>query len=254
MAHRGDDRDGGGGDRPRSDLLIKCPQVLERAAAAPDDQDVEAAQPVQVLDPGRHLSPRARALHAHRPHDDAARGPAPPEHRPHVVDHGAAERGDDADRTREAQQGALAPGGEQALGPEAGLQLLEGELQRAQAARLHGVDVELEGAARRIEADARGNQHLHAVCGPEGEYLRGAPEEDRAELAVLVLEREVDVSRRRGAEVRDLARHPHSPHPALERLAHQRGELGDGQDARRGFGTEHRPRLHITLRGAPRRS
>src|SRR5207249_911562 len=83
----------------------------------------------------------------------------------------------------------------------------------------------------------RGNQHLHAVCGPEGEYLRGAPEEDRAELALLVLEREVDVSRRRGAEVGNLARHPHSPHPTLERLAHECGELGDGQDARRGFGT-----------------
>src|SRR5205814_4404420 len=41
-----------------------------------------------------------------------------------------------------------------------------------------------------------------------------SPEEDRAELALLVLEREVDVSRRRGAEVGDLARHPDSSHPA----------------------------------------
>src|SRR6185369_995941 len=93
--------------------------------------------------------------------------------------------------------------------------------------------------------------HLHPVDRPELEYLRRGAEHDRAQLALVVLQREVDMARRLRAEVRYLARDPQAAETALEALAHEGRELGDGEDAGRRTGTEQFPRRR--QRGQPSR-
>src|SRR5204863_6200285 len=98
VPHGGNDGDARARDRARDHLLVERPEVLERPPAASDDDDVETAEPVQVRDSRRDLARGPVALHADRPHDDAAERPALAEDGPHVVDRRAPERGDDADR------------------------------------------------------------------------------------------------------------------------------------------------------------
>ena len=105
------------------DLLVERPQVLERAAAARDDQDVRPRhrparrQAVEARDRGRDLLGRELALHQHRPQQHPARE-ALGEPVQDVLDHRPGRRGHDADHLRQERQGPLALGREQPLGRE----------------------------------------------------------------------------------------------------------------------------------------
>ena len=120
---RGDQRDHARGHGPHHDLLVERPQVLERAAAARDDEEVGPAdrpvqrQRVEAMDGGGDLLGGAVALHPHRPHDHVARE-AVGEPVQDVADDGAGRRGDDADQLRQERQQLLARGVEQAFGGE----------------------------------------------------------------------------------------------------------------------------------------
>src|SRR5262249_59342626 len=139
----------------------------------------------------------------------------------------------EADGAGEARQRSLPLWREQPLRPEPRLQLLEGELEGAETARLEAVEIELEGAARRVHAHAAAGDHLHPVRGPELQDLRRRPEHHGGDLALIVLERQVDVAGGLGAEIRDLARDPDPADTALEPLADERRELGHRPDAPR---------------------
>jgi hypothetical protein len=71
----------------------------------------------------------------------------------HIADGGAARRSDQADAAGEKWQRLFAVGGEQAFGLKALLELLEGQLQSAEADRLDVLDVNLVFAARFVNAD-----------------------------------------------------------------------------------------------------
>ena len=90
--------------------------------------------------------------------------------------------------------GRLRAGVEEALGLELLLELLERELERAQALRLEQLDHQLVLAARGVDVEAAEGQHLHAVLGLEAHAPAPAAEEHAAELGRLVLQREVGVA------------------------------------------------------------
>ena len=137
MADRRDQRDHALGRRAHHDLLVERPQVLERAAAARDDQQIgpgDAAalrQRVEAADGGGDLLGRAFALHLDRPDDHVARE-AVGEPMQDVADHRAGRRGDDADHLRQERQELLARLVEQAFGGELALALLQQRHQRAE--------------------------------------------------------------------------------------------------------------------------
>ncbi len=136
MADRRDQRDHAVGRSPHHDLLVERPEILQRPAAAGDDQKIRTrdaaafGQRVEATDGGGHLFGRAVALHLDRPDQHAARKTIlqPVQD---VADHGTGGRGDDADHFRQPRQLLLAPGVEQALGGE----LLLALLQEAPSAR-----------------------------------------------------------------------------------------------------------------------
>src|SRR5258707_459465 len=80
---RGDLRAGEGGGQG---LLVAGPGTPGRAAATPDDDDVDAAEGVQVGDPGRDLPGGAAALHARGGEHDRQPREAPADDAQDVAD------------------------------------------------------------------------------------------------------------------------------------------------------------------------
>ena len=78
--------------------------------------------------------------------------------------------------------GRLRAGVEEALGLEPPLELLEGELERAQALGLEQLDHQLVLPARGVHVEAAEGQHLHAVLGLEAHAAAAPAEEHAAEL------------------------------------------------------------------------
>ena len=94
------------------------------------------------------------ALDARRTDHDVRLRVALGQHRQDVADRRAVERGDDADLARQHRQRPLARRVEQPGGVEALLQLLEGQLQRAQPLGLQRLADELILALGVVDADA----------------------------------------------------------------------------------------------------
>jgi len=123
---------------------------------------------------------------------------APRQRRRDVVERGAGERGDDADRARMRRQRALERGVEEALGLEASAQPNEPFVQRALAGRLHGLGDELQLAARLVDGDATAQLDALAFERREIEQRRGATKHRAAQRGVAggILQREVAVPAR----------------------------------------------------------
>ena len=117
----------------------------------------------------RDVERRALALHARRPDDDVRVGVAAAQHLDDVAHGGAVERGDDADLARQRRQRALAPRVEQPLGRQPLLQLLEGELPRAEPFGLEVLADDLILALRVVDADAAARDDAQAVLRLEAQ-------------------------------------------------------------------------------------
>ena len=155
----------------------------------------------------------------------------------------AAERGRDADVAREERQRPFARLVEESLRREPLLQLLERELERAAAERLEPIDDELQIAARRIERDLAADNDALAVGGREDEDLHRAAEHHAAQVAAVVLQREVEVPGARRTQVRDLARDENVRELGRERLAQEQRQLRHRERRRRAARTrKHRRR------------
>ena len=95
----------------------------------------------------------------------------------------------------------------QTFGVEAFLQLLEGQLQRAEADRLDAFDINLIFAARFVDADGAAHGDVQAVFRAE---LHGAQlrfEADAANLRAFIFQRAVDVAGLRFAAIGNFALH-----------------------------------------------
>src|SRR5204863_2929518 len=129
--------------RARDALIVESPEVLLRAATAPDDQDVGAAVARHGVDRGRDLGGGAVALHAHGAEDDSHFRAASLDDFDDVADRSSRDRGDEGDAARKARQRALPRGVKETLLEEPALQLLERELRGADPLGLDRVDREL---------------------------------------------------------------------------------------------------------------
>ena len=232
VADRRDQRDRASRRGAHHDLLVERPEVLERAAAAGDDQHVGARQraarrkTVEALDRGRDLGRGELALDQDRPQQHPARE-ALRQTVEDVLEHRTRGRGHDADHLGQEGQGPFSLGGEQPLGGELLAALLEQRHQRPDPGRRQAVDDQLVLRAARIGRDPPARHHLEPVLGLEAQPLRGAPPAHPVEARPGVLEREVDMPRARLPEPRDLAPHPDIAIGVLERPLERVGQLAD---------------------------
>src|SRR5262249_17005576 len=116
------------------------------------------------------------------------------------------------------------------LGLQARLELLEGQLEGAEAPGLQDLADELVLAAHGVDVEVGERQDVEAVLGGEAEPSDAALEEDGPDLGPLVLQREVDVAGAVDPEVRDLALDPQPAEAGFELVLDRPGELGDRVD------------------------
>src|SRR5262249_4148669 len=155
--------------------VVEGPQVFQRAAAAADNDDVHAAQRVELADTLRDLAGGALALHARGRQHDVDLAEASADHAEHVADGGAARRRDDSDLAREARRRPLARGIEYPPRAQTLLELLEGELQGAPAFRLEELDPQRVAPALGVDLERAEGQHVQAVARLEPHPPRARP-------------------------------------------------------------------------------
>jgi len=232
-----DDRDGTGKDRARHGLIVEGRQVLQGSSAPGDDDDVNVFHFLQKPQRGRNFPRRLRSLHAHGRNQDIDGRETPSRHREDVPDHGPRGRRDDADPGRQKRNRFLFPGVEKPLGREPRFELFEGLLQRAKALGLDPLDNQLVLAPRLVHPQPSAAHDPHALFQFERRKRRGArpaeggearPEQNGADGALVVLEREIDMARSRAPQIRDLALHLHDVEPRFQKIADFFRKLGNG--------------------------
>src|ERR1700737_779620 len=163
VSHSGNRGDGACSDRPRHDLLVKRPQILQRTSAAADENHVVNLPPGEMADRCSDLAPGGRTLNPHwinlqrqtiEPAGDDIQD---------VADRGAGRAGHHRDALRQHRNGLLARRIEEPLLSQALLQLLEGELQRAEAGRFRGYGIELQLALLVVNRQPAAHDQLQAV-------------------------------------------------------------------------------------------
>ena len=234
MADRSDQRDHARSRRAHHDLLVERPQILERTAAARDDEEIGPAhrsvegERVEAVDRGGDLLGAAIALYAHRPHDHVARK-AVGEPMQNIADHGTRRRGHDADPLRQEREQLLARGLEQAFGGEFFLALLDKRHQRPDARRRERLDDDLVCRLAGISRQPAGDENFEPFLGLDAHARQRAPPDHRVDLGAFVLEREIAVAGGvRPAKAGNLAAHAHVAKGVLDGLFQRRRELGDG--------------------------
>ena len=130
--------------------------------------------------PARDLRGRPVALH---PRGRNARCESPSKRRPMTrrMSRTAAPLGEVTMPIRRGKRGSgtLAALGEEALGAQTRLELLERELERAEPARLQQLDHELVLAALRVDLEAAEREHVLAVARLEADAPHPVAEEHR---------------------------------------------------------------------------
>ena len=159
---------GRGRDRAGHELLVERPEILDRAAAAPDDDDVDARDLARSrAAPAHDLGGRAVPLDARRPDHQVRVRMAAAQHLDDVAQRRAVERRHDADLARQRGQRPLARRVEEPFGLQLLLQLLERQLQRAEPVRLQVLADDLVLALRLVDAEPAARDDVQAVLGLE---------------------------------------------------------------------------------------
>src|SRR6185295_9581620 len=113
------------------------------------------------------------------------------EHAEDIAYRGARRRRHYADRTRHSRQQTFALDREQSVSRQALFQLLESELLRARAHRLHMLDYELIFAARVVNRKPASRDHVQAIFWYEPNHPILHPETRAANRCGVILEREI---------------------------------------------------------------
>jgi hypothetical protein len=197
VADTDDDRDGGIGDRSHDALVVEAPQVLERTAAAREDDRIEIRLGVQALERADDRGGRCGALHDAGTEDHVDERVAAAQYVADVAPHGPDRGRDDADAPRPARDRPLPLVVEQAGGRQLRPQLLVAGVEIAGAGGRQGLDIELIHALRLIGTHAAMDDDLHAVHRPNRSAGELLAEQCGLDLAVGVLEGEEAMARGR---------------------------------------------------------
>ena len=228
-AHHHGDRAGADGARQR--LFVELPQVLDRAAAAHEEQHVALGAPPGALEHGDHPVGRACALHRRRVDDDRDRRVTPRERGQHILQRRRSERGHDPDGAGKARRRALEALVEQALRAELLLEPQEALVERPEAGAAHALDRELEAATRLVQRRQGPHLDLHAIARLPVEGRGAAAEHDAVDLRGAVLQGEVTVAGGGARQVGELPAHPGEGKAPLEGVAHAAQQFRHRQDA-----------------------
>ena len=220
-------------DRSGHDFLVERPEVLDRSPATPDNDDVNTRNAADRGERPGNVERGAVTLDARRPDDDVRIRISAPQHVDDVADGGAVERRHDADLARQCRQRALAVPVEKALGRQALLELVEGQLQRAESLRLEMLADDLILAFRVVHADPAARYHAQPVARRKPQGAQGRPEHPAPDLRAGVFQREVHVARIPDAAVRQLAFDPDLDESILDERPDLPCQLGNRQDAPR---------------------
>ncbi len=147
-----------------------------------------------------------------------------------IGDDGAARRGHDADPPRKSRQRALSRGIKQSFGRQFLLQLLEGQLQRAQTLRFENFDNQLVFAARFIDIQTPAREHGEAVLRFDLPVAMRGAEGDAPHLGLALLQGEIIMAAGGEFDAGDLARDPQILEFRIQNRADCRIQLGDCKD------------------------
>ena len=221
-------------------LVVEAHEILERAAAARDDQHVRPRrrpvrrQRIEAVDRRRDLGRGGLSLHAHRPDDDPNRE-AVGETVQNVANDGAGRRRHDADDFRQERNLALARGVEQPLRGEFPAPRLEQRHQRADAGELERLDHDLVARFAREGRQSAGRDDFEPLLRLDAHPLERAAPNDGVEPRVGVLEAEIGVARgMRPAIAGNLAPDAHVAEPVLDGAFERARQFADGDFGRIG--------------------
>jgi len=230
MADAHHHRNARGADRARHGFLVELPEVLDRAAAAHEQQHVALRARACARERRGDALGGAFTLHRGGIHDHLDRRVASRERRQHVAQRRRGKGRHHADRARVGRKLALSRGVEEPLALELVLQLKEALVERAEAGAAQRLDAQLEAAARLVEGRNRAHLDLGAIAQLRVEAGGAAAEHHAVHLRAVVLEGEVAMPRWRAREVGELAAHPGERKAPLERVAHAAQQLRYGED------------------------
>ena len=185
----------------------------------------------------------ALALHARGTNHEMRVRIAAAEHLDDVANRRAVERRHDADLARQRGKRALARGVEEPFGLQPPLQLIEGELQRAEPMRLHVLADDLVFALRLVHADAPPHDDVQAVLGLELQRADVRLEHHRLDLRAGILQREIEMAGVPEPAVGNFCLDPDLGVRVLQNAADVRGEVADSEDSPLTFASRRRCRL-----------
>src|SRR6266545_238612 len=217
-----------GHDRASDALLIERPEILDRSAATSDDHDVYSGNFDDHPQRGRDVSGGIFSLHARGTNQNARIRRAPLQYLENVAQRRAVKRRDDADAAGQGGQRALPRGVEKPLRLQLLLQLLERELERAKAVRLHVLADDLVFPLRLVDAEPAARDDMESVLGLEPQIADRRTEHDRLDLRAAILQREIHVPRIPHFAVRDFSLEPHLTERVLNQRADACRQLADG--------------------------
>src|SRR5690606_9062386 len=135
-------------------LLVERPEILDRAAAAADDDDIAEAGTIQTRERACHIGRRTLSLDARRRQHHAGPGRTLLHDMQDVMQCGARSRRDDTDARGMRRQRSLALRSEQAFSLQATAKLLEREPPESiAAARFEFAHAELEITAPLVQRE-----------------------------------------------------------------------------------------------------
>src|SRR5207247_4207138 len=140
-----------------------------------DDDRIDSWQSRNRQDPASDVRGRAFPLNAGRSNDQVRVGVPALQYVDDVADCRAVQRRHDTDLAWKRGQWPLAAGVEQAFAVQPPLQLIEGELQRTEALRLHVLGDELVLAFRLVHRHAAARNDAQAILGLEFQIPERGP-------------------------------------------------------------------------------
>ncbi len=211
-----DDRDARFEYRAGEDFFVEGPQVLDRAATAAHDQDIDFGVSIRGRNRRGDLVGGAGALYRRRVQDDRKTRETARQRGQDVAQCGGYGRCDDTQRQRKGRERSLTLGRKPARCFKPCLQPGKTLVQRTEAGKSHRLDIELEFAARLVDRRDRPDLDRRAVTEHDVEQLGLVPEKDAANLGLLVFEHEIAMPGRRSGKSGDFPTDPGEPQVALD--------------------------------------